>query len=373
MPPVSRGQVYSEFGIFEDARAPRPPEVRPMSQRRNRQWLVANRADGTASEANFRWAETLIPEVADGQFLVRNRWLSFDPTQHFMVARESAAPEQGGIPIGSPMRCIAVSEVVESRHPEFKPGDIVHGHMAWEDYTVTDGQGFTPTYRVPDGVPPNWAVGTLGLTGLVAYFGVHEVARPKKGETMVISGAAGGVGSIASQLAKIHELRVIGIAGGPAKRDWLLREAGVDGVIDHRREDVGARLGELCPEGIDIFFDNDGGATLDLALERLRAGGRVVLSGATSRYAARTPVPGPSNYLQLVMVNGRMEGLLGRDYLPRRNEAFDAMLPWLRSGRLKSKEDVLEGLREAPKGLARLYSGENVGKQLLRMDSPPEP
>jgi len=343
-----------------------------MPNRVNRRWLVAKRFDGKLTEANFRWTESPVPPLGEGQFLVRNLWLSFDPTQILMLGRgDPVEPQDGGIPLGDVMSCIAVSEVLESRHPGFRPGEIVHGHMAWEDYTVTDGQGFTPTYRVPEGVPPNWALGALGLTGLVAYFGVHEIARPKPGETFVISGAAGGVGSIASQLAKIHGLRVVGIAGSPAKCDWLAREAKVDGVIDYHREDVGKRLAELCPDGIDIFFDNDGGPTLDIALDRLRPGGRVVLCGATSRYAAEPRPPGPQNYLALVMVNGRMEGLLGRDYIDRRSEALDALLPLLRSGRLTSKEDVLLGLREAPKGLARLYSGDNVGKQLLQMDSPP--
>ncbi|HXY46345.1 MAG TPA: NADP-dependent oxidoreductase [Thermoplasmata archaeon] len=343
-----------------------------MSGRVNRRWLVAKRFDGQLTEANFRWVESPAPAPGEGQFLVHNLWLSFDPTQIFMLGRSDAVePNDSGIPLGEVMNCIAVSEVLESRHPGFAPGDIVHGHTAWEDYTVTDGQSFTPTYRVPEGVPANWAVGVLGLTGLVAYFGVHEIARPKPDETLVISGAAGGVGSIASQLAKIYGLRVIGIAGSPAKCEWLLHEAGVDGVINYRTEDVGKRLTELCPDGIDIFFDNDGGPTLDIALDRLRAGGRVVLCGATSRYAAKPQPPGPVNYLALVMVNGRMEGLLGRDYIPRRAEAVDAMLPLLRSGRLKSKEDVLVGLREAPRGLARLYSGDNIGKQLLRMDPAP--
>ena len=339
--------------------------------RRNRRWLIARPVDGPLSERNFRWDETTVPPLAPGQFLVQNLWFSFDPTQHYMVPRSGPTdPGPEAPPFGEVMGTIAVSRVVESRHPEFSPGDVVHGHMQWEDFTVTDGTGFTPTYRVPDGIPPNWAAGVLGLTGLVAYFGLHEIARPKPGETLLISGAAGGVGSIAAQLAKLLGLRVIGIVGSPAKRNWLLQEAGVDGAIDHRTEDVAARVGELCPDGIDIFFDNDGGPTLDLALERLRGGGRVVLSGATSRYAATTPPMGPANYLQLVMVNGRMEGLLGKDYVSRRTEAFDAMLPLLRSGRLRSKEDVLVGLRNAPEGLARMYRGENVGKQLLQLDPP---
>ncbi len=308
--------------------------------------------------------------MAEGQFLVHNRWLSVDPTQVLLLRRGN--PPGSAAPVGEVPWSLAVSEVVESRHPSFSPGDIVHGEMAWEDYTLTDGTGFNPAFKVPDGVPLNWAAGALGLTGLVAYFGVHDVARTKPGETFVISGAAGGVGSIASQLAKIYGLRVIGIAGSPAKCDWLVREAGVDAAINYHEEDVGKRLTELSPEGIDIFFDTVGGPSLELALDRLRPGGRVVLCGMTSQYLAESPLPGPANLVQLIMVNGRMEGFLGRDFLPRRTEAFEAMLPLLRSGRLKSKEDVLVGLREAPKGLARLLSGENVGKQLLQMDEPPE-
>lgn len=343
-----------------------------MTKGINRQWLLAQRPVSEISESNFRWTEGPIPTPEEGQFLARNLWYSFDPTQRFLVGRAGVPEaESGAIPLGQPMIGFSVSEVVESRHPGFRAGDRIHCQLGWEDYSVSDGLGFAPAYRVPDGVPPSWALGALGITGLAAYFGVTEVARPKAGETFVISGAAGGVGSIAVQLAKIHGLRVIGIAGGPAKCDWLRKEAGVDGAIDHRTEDVGHRLTELCPDGIDIFFDNDGGPTLDLALDRLRNGGRVVLCGATGRYGAVPLPPGPTNYLQLVMVNGRMEGLLARDYLPRLTEAAQAMLPLLRSGRLKSKEDIVVGLQNAPTALARLYSGSNVGKQLLRMEDAP--
>lgn len=342
-----------------------------MPTRVNRRWLIAKPLDGRVSEANFRWMQSPLPAVPEGKFLVHNRWLSCDPTQ-VLVLRQGDPPGSA-ISVGEAPWSLAVSEVVESHHPDFSPGDIVHGEMAWEDYTLTDGTGFNPAYRVPDGIPLNWAAGALGLTGLVAYFGVHEVARPKPGETFVISGAAGGVGSIASQLAKIYGLRVIGIAGSPAKCDWLVREAGVDAAINYRQEDVGKRLTELSPEGIDIFFDTVGGPSLEVALNRLRTGGRVVLCGITSQYVAGAQLPGPANLVQLIMVSGRMEGFLGRAFIPRRTEAFDAMLPLLRSGRLKSKEDVLVGLREAPNGLARLLAGENVGKQLVRMDEEAAP
>jgi len=340
-----------------------------VTTRVNRRWLIAKPLVGEVSEANFQWSESPVPAVDEGRFLVHNRWLSVDPTQALQLRQGD--PPGSAVAIGTPPWSLAVSEVVESKHPDFSPGDLVHGEMTWEDYTVTDGTGFNAAYRVPAGVPLNWAAGALGLTGLVAYFGVHDVARPRAGETFVVSGAAGGVGSIASQLAKIYGLRVIGIAGSPAKCDWLVREAGVDSAINYHLEDVGKRLGELSPDGIDIFFDTAGGPNVEIALDRLRSGGRVVLCGITSQYLRDSPAPGPANLVQLIMKNGRIEGFLGRDFIPRRNEAFDALLPLLRSGRLKSKEDVLIGLRAAPRALGRLLAGENVGKQLVRMDDPP--
>lgn len=343
-----------------------------MAGRVNRQWLVASRPTGPISEANFRWAESPLPVPGEGQFLARNLWLSFDPTQRFLLGRgDLPEGDAGAVPLGEPMSTLAVSEVIESRHPGFAAGEIVHGHMGWEDYSVSDGKAFTPTHRVADGVPPNWAVGALGITGLAAYFGVREIAKPKAGETFVVTGAAGGVGSIAVQLAKHYGLTVVGIAGSAAKCDWLRTEAGADAAINYRTEDVGRRLTELCPDGIDIFFDNDAGPTLELAIDRLRNGGRIVLCGGSTRYGATSPPPGPKNLLQLVMVNGRMEGFLARDFLPRYPEAVAELLPLLRSGRLKVKEDVVVGLRNAPAALGRLLAGENVGKQLLKMDDPP--
>ncbi|MCI4348366.1 MAG: NADP-dependent oxidoreductase [Thermoplasmata archaeon] len=338
-----------------------------MARETNRQWLVASSPEGKVGESNFNWTESPIPTPGPGQALVRNLWLDIYPTQVLLM---STPPEAGGVSIGSVMRGIAVSEVIESFHPTFRPGDLVHGISGWEDYSLTDGHGFFETTKVPPGVPPNLALGALGVTGMVAYFGIVEIGRPKKGETCVVSAAAGGVGSVAAQIAKIHELRVIGIAGGPAKCDWLTKEAGLDAAIDHRTEDVPARLDALCPDGIDIYFDNVGGPILNEALARLRNRGRVVLSGITSWYMEKDRLPGPSQYTNLIMRNGRMEGLLGRDYAPRFSEAIPIMQEWIRSGQLKSKEDVAQGLENAPRALARLFSGENIGKQLLRVADP---
>jgi hypothetical protein len=297
--------------------------------------------------------------------LVRNLWLSFEPTQ---VLGMVSPPERGGYTLGAPMPGLAASQVLESRMPEFRRGDLVYGFATWEDFSVVDGTGYWNTIKMPPGIPPNLAAGTFGITGIVAYFGTTEIAKPHAGETFVVSAAAGGVGSIAAQVAKILGLRVIGIAGGKEKCDWLREEAHLDGAIDHRTEDVAARLDALCPEGIDIFFDNVGGPVLDLALERLRPHGRIVLCGMTARYRQTPSVPGPANYPQLIMVNGRMEGLLGRDYFSRFPEAVAALRAWVDAGKLKSKEDVVVGLENAPVALARLYSGANIGKQLLKID-----
>jgi NADPH-dependent curcumin reductase CurA len=330
----------------------------------NRQWLLAKRPEGPPGDQHFRWAETPVPSPGPGQALVQNLWLSLDPTMLLYAADDSERPL---IPIGRPMRSIAVSRVVESRRPGIEPGEVVHGLFGWEDYSLTDDVGDLPLTKVAPTIPPNLALGTFGLTGMAAYFGVREIGKARTGETIVVSSAAGGVGSIAGQVARILGLRVIGIAGGKEKCEWLIREGGFAGAIDHRSEDVGARLTELCPQGIDIYFDNTGGPMLDEALAHLRRNARVVLCGLTSRYAQHAPAPGLANYTALIMERAHMEGFFASDFAARFPEAREALGNWLRSGQLKSKEDVVVGLENAPKALARVFAGTNVGKQLLRI------
>jgi NADPH-dependent curcumin reductase len=338
-----------------------------MAGSENRRWLVSRRVDGTVGEEHFTWATGPMPSPGPGEALVRNLWYSFDPTQVLAIG---APAEQGGVPVGAPMRSLTVSEVIESRHPTYRPGDLVHGNAGWEDYSVVDGSGFIPGYRVPAGVPPHLAAGTLGVTGMVAYFGMTEVGRPRTGETVVVSAAAGGVGSIAVQIARILGARVIGITGGAEKREWLSRRLQLDGVVDHRTEDVAERLTSLCPDGIDVYFDNVGGPILDVALSQLRPRGRIVLCGITSWYLAKDTPPGPAAYTSLIMKNGRMEGILGRDYVERFPEAAKVMLGWIHDEKLTSEEDVAEGLEKAPWALARMFTGANRGKQLLHLADP---
>jgi NADPH-dependent curcumin reductase len=336
----------------------------------NRQWLLARRPEGVISDGNFRWQEAPIPEPRHGQVLIRNLWLSFGPTQRGWMTTDTYVPM---VPLGEVMRAASVGQVVESRRPDYAPGELVQGTFGWQDYAVTDGGGIVPMRKLPPGMPPNLALSLFGITGLTAYFGVLDIGQVKEGETFVVSGAAGATGSIAGQIAKLKGCRVVGIAGSKLKCDWLLDEVGFDGVIDYRAEDIGARLSAHCPEGIDVFYDNVGGAALNEALARINLRARIVLCGAISQYGAKTPPPGPANYFNLTLKRGRMEGFIVLDYAARFPEATAALGSWLGEGRLKQKEDVAEGLENAPNTLARLFSGENFGKQLLKIADPPLP
>jgi NADPH-dependent curcumin reductase len=339
-----------------------------MQSNVNRQWLLDSRPEGVLREDNFQWVERPIPSPEEGQVLVRNLWLSFDPTQRGWMSRDSYVPM---IPLGDVMRAASVGQVVESRHPEYKRGEFVQGAFGWQDYVATDGGGVIPMRRPPPGVPPNLALSLFGITGPTAYFGVLDVGQVKAGETFVVSGAAGATGSVAGQIAKIKGCRVIGTAGGRAKCDWLKKEAGFDDAIDYRSENIGTRLSALCPKGIDVFFDNVGGPVLDEVLARIRIKARVVLCGAISRYNDAMPAPGPTNYFNLTVQRARMEGFIVLDYAQRFPEAIDALSGWVREGKLKQKEDVALGLENAPKTLLRLFGGQNFGKQLLKIADAP--
>jgi NADPH-dependent curcumin reductase len=277
------------------------------------------------------------------------------------------------VPLNDVMRAAAIGQVIESRHQDYRPGELVQGVFGWQDYVANDGTGMMAVRRVPPGVPPNLALSLFGITGLTAYFGILDVGQVKPGETVVVSGAAGATGSVAGQIAKIKGCRVIGTAGGRAKCDWLSDEAGFDGVVDYRSEDVAGRLSALCPDGIDVFYDNVGGPVLDAVLARIRLHARIVLCGAISRYNEARPSPGPANYANLISRRGRMQGFIVLDYEGRFPEAITALSGWLAEGKIKQKEDIAEGLENAPQALRRLFTGENFGKQLLRIADLPLP
>jgi NADPH-dependent curcumin reductase len=337
-----------------------------MAELKNRQWLVGARPIGMIKESDFRWNETSVRAPKDGEVILRNLAFSCDPTQRGWMSMDTYVP---AIPLGAVMRAAAVSQVVESKKSGFVRGDLVQGMAGWEDYTITDGEGMLSMYKLPPGTDPLIALSLLGITGLTAYFGVLEVGLPKPGETFVVSGAAGATGSVAGMIAKIKGCRVVGIAGGPKKCAWLTTEAGFDAAIDYKSEDVGAALSRLCPKGVDIYFDNVGGEILDLAMARMANGARVVLCGGISQYnePQGTFGAGPKNYFNLILRNARMEGFIVLKWAKRFPEAAAELAKWHAEGRIKNQIDVAHGLENAPKTIIRLFTGANLGKQLLKI------
>ena len=340
-----------------------------MTTDTNRRWLLASRPAGMAAESNFVRRDEPRPPVADGQLLVRTLYLSVDPAMRgWMTEDPDYMPP---IPLGSVMPAGGLGQVVESRHDDFQAGDFVSGLLGWQDYHRTDGRGpaslstFDPVHPLP------LYLGALGGTGLTAYFGMREIARPKEGETVVVSGAAGATGSIAVQIGKILQCRVIGIAGGAAKCGWLTGELGLDAAIDYKAEDLDARLTELCPGGVDVYFDNVGGPTLAALLDHMNRWGRVALCGMISGYNAPAPPSGPANLFRLITRRIRMEGFLVPDYAPRFKEARRQLSAWLATGALRSHEDVREGFESIPATFLDLFRGGNTGKLMVKLADPP--
>lgn len=332
---------------------------------KNRVFRLAARPQGMVKDSDFDLREEPRPELSgDNQVLVKNLYLSVDPTQRGWLERDTYMP---AVPIGDVVRSFGAGRVVASTDPAFAPGDHVAGLVGWQDYALLGTAGPARPNKLPPGVPLPNALSALGLTGLTAYFGLLDVGKPKAGETVVVSGAAGATGMMVGQIAKIKGCRAIGIAGGKEKCAWLTGELGFDAAIDYKSEDVAARLKELCPDGLDVYFDNVGGAILDAALVNLAMGARVVICGAISAYNDFTAMEGPKNYLALLARRGRMEGFLVLDYFPRAGEAIQDMAAWMQAGRLKDRVDVVEGLESAPAALRRLFTGQNIGKQLVKI------
>ncbi len=340
-----------------------------MAELKNRQWLLAARPHGIIKESDFKFDETTVPALQDGQVLVRNLAFSFDPTQRGWMAFDTYMP---AIPVGQTMKAGAVGQVVDSRRPGFAKGDLVQGLFGWEDYTVNAGGGLMGLQKLPAGTDPLLALSLLGTTGLTAYFGTISVGQVKQGDTFVVSGAAGATGSVAGMIAKIKGCRVVGIAGGPEKCSWLTGEGGFDAAVDYKNEDVGKGLSKHCPKGIDVYFDNVGGEILDLALARLADRARVVLCGAISQYNEAQGVAAhpPKNYFNLIFHGARMEGFLVFHFAKQYPQAIAEMSQWFAEGKLKNKIDLQHGLENAPKTIIRLFTGANFGKQLLKLADP---
>lgn len=328
----------------------------------NHQILLKSRPEGMVSKENFESATQTITEVPEGRVLVRNIYLSIDPAMRgWMSDEKSYMPP---VRIGEVMRGMTVGEVVGSNAPGAKPGRLVSGFLGWQEYALAKPANLTPLLP---GVSLIDAISVLGITGMSAYFGLLEVGRPEEGETVLVSGAAGGVGSVAGQIAKIKGCRVVGVAGTVEKCERLTGSFGFDAAINYREESLSKAVRAACPKGIDVFFDNVGGEILDVALANLRKHARVVLCGAISRYNESEPPPGPRNYMSLIINSARMEGFILMNYAAEFPRALKDLGAWVGEGRIKSAVDVAEGLDKAPAALVGLFSGANHGKQIVRV------
>ena len=328
----------------------------------NRQWRLARRPLGAVEDEDFALTEEPVPEPADGEALVRVRYLSMDPTIRGWLERDTYLPriEQGAV-----VRSLGVGEVTASRNPRYPVGAVVSGLTGWQEWTVAD-DARRRLQVLPDGTDPVDAVGLFGPTGLAAYFGLLDVGRPEAGDTVLVSGAAGATGSVAGQIAKLTGCRVVGTAGSDEKCALVVDEYGFDACINYRTEDLRARVREACPDGVDVFFDNVGGDVLEVALNNLALHARVVICGAISQYDGGGP-RGPRNYMQLVVRRARMEGFLVFDHAERHADAIADLARWAAEGHIRQRVDVIDGIAQVPAAFRRLFSGENLGKNAVRI------
>jgi NADPH-dependent curcumin reductase CurA len=328
-----------------------------------RQWLLNAHPRGRGIEdTDFRLVETALREPGPGEMLCRTRWLGFDPAQKGWM--ENIADYVAPMAIGDVMRGSGIAEVVASRDGRFAVGDLVFGTTGWTDHFVTDGADLT---RVETGLSPTAVLSVLGTTGVTAYCGLFKVGKPVAGDTVLVSGAAGATGSIVGQLARIAGCRVVGIAGGAEKCAWLVEEAGYDAAIDYKAGSLRQQIREACPRGVDVIFDNVGGAILNDMLGQIATGARVVICGGISRYETGSLPAGPQNYFNLVFRRATMAGFIVIDWAAEFPAIRQRLETFVNDGRLTYREDIQHGFENAPATLKRLFSGANRGKQLLEL------
>jgi NADPH-dependent curcumin reductase CurA len=330
--------------------------------RKNHRFTLAARPVGLVKPTDFAYAAEDLRDPGDGEFVVAIQYISLDPAMRGWMNEGKSYVRP--VALGEVMRAGAIGRVVESNHPQFAVGTHVLGMFGLQEYAISNGDGVTPVD--PGLAPLPVMLSTLGMPGLTAYFGLLDIGKPVAGNTVVVSGAAGAVGSVVGQIAKIHGCRAVGIAGGADKCRYL-GELGYDAAIDYKAGDVKAQLREHCPKGIDVFFDNVGGDILDAALAQLAMRARIIICGAISQYNNTTPVKGPSNYLSLLVNRASMTGMVVFDYAPRYAAAVVEMAQWMAAGKLRSREDIVRGLDQFPAALQKLFTGENFGKLLLEL------
>jgi hypothetical protein len=329
----------------------------------NHKFNLASRPVGMPKRTDWAYAEETVRELHEGELLIKVMFISLDPAMRgWMKEGRSYIPP---VAIGEVMRALAVGQVVASRNPLFAAGKHVSGSFGVQEYFISDGKGLMEVD--PRVAPLPTFLGALGMTGMTAYFGLLETGRPQPGDTVVVSAAAGAVGALVGQIAKIKGCRTVGIAGGADKCRYLVADLGFDAAIDYKSEDVIEALRKSCPQGINIYFDNVGGEILDAALAQLARGARIVICGAVSQYNNTGPVQGPSNYMSLLVHRATMTGMMVFDYADRYAAAALEIAGWMAAGKLKSREDVVEGLETFPDTFLKLFTGENRGKLILKV------
>ncbi|OVZ57139.1 NADP-dependent oxidoreductase [Pigmentiphaga sp. NML080357] len=340
----------------------------PQSASMNRRIVMVRRPAGAPSPADFRMETVPVPAPGDGQVLLQTVYLSLDP---YMRGRMSdAASYAKPLGIGDVMLGGTISRVVESRHPDFPAGELVLAASGWQDYAVSSGKGLT---RLPASLAhPSWALGVLGMPGFTAYVGLLQIGTPKAGETVAVGAATGAVGSVVGQIAKLHGCRVVGIAGGPDKCDYAIRELGFDACLDHRAGDLPARLAAACPDGIDVYFESVGGAVFDAVLPLLNRHARIPLCGLISQYNAVPGVEAPDRLPMLMRLaltkSLRIQGFIVSDwYGPLYRDFARQMNAWVADGQVRYREDVVEGLENAPAAFMGLLEGRNFGKLVVKV------
>ncbi len=329
---------------------------------KNMQVLLARRPEGQVQTSDFKIVETPLPDIADGQLLVRNHYLSLDPYMRGrMNAVKSYAPS---VNIGDVMVGGTVGQVLASRHAGFKVGDLVVGFLGWQLYGVSDG---TALMRIDEsGIPLSAYLGVMGMPGATAYVGLLDIGQPKPGETVVVSAASGAVGSVVGQIAKIKGCRAVGIAGGPDKCAYVVEELGFDACIDYKQGRLAEDLAKAAPKGIDVYFENVGGPIFDKVLLRMNPFGRIPLCGLISQYNAIDPY-GMKNIGTLVVNRVKLQGFIVSDHLARWPEAFKDIGQWLKEGRIKYRESIAQGIENAPAAFIGLLAGKNFGKQVVKL------
>jgi len=339
-----------------------------MEAKINRQWRIAARPTGLIKESDFEWHEEPLPALCDDEILVRNIYLSLDPANRGWVreAKSYITP----VAIGEVMRGITIGVVEQSHNGDFQAGDIVQGILGWQEYALTDGAGLTQLPRDPS-LPLAAYLGLFGIIGPTAYFGLLDIGNPKAGETLVVSAAAGAVGSLVGQIGKIKGCRVVGIAGSDEKCRWITDELGFDAAINYKTEPVHKHLKAQCPDGIDVYFDNVGGEILDAVLSLINVRARVVVCGMISQYNAIEPVPGPYNFRRILTQRARVEGFIIFDHMDRFQEAFEDLGGWLAEGKIQYRVDIIDGLENAPRVINKLFDGSNKGKLIVKVSEEP--